>query len=50
MCASLHRQGAPTRGPPSGEEIDGDGGPPGGVLHACGRAVHGIEDGPHQRS
>jgi hypothetical protein len=50
MCASLHRRGAPTRGAPGGEEIDGGGGPPGGVLHVGGTATHGTEASPRQRS
>jgi hypothetical protein len=39
MCASLHRRGAPTCGPPGEEEIDGGGGPRGGVLHIGGMAT-----------
>jgi hypothetical protein len=50
MCASLHRQGAPTRGPLGGEEIDCGGGPFGGVSHVGGTAMRGTEAGPHQRS
>jgi hypothetical protein len=50
MCASLHRQGAPTRGPLGGEEIDCGGGPFGGVSHVGGTAMCGTEAGPHQRS
>jgi hypothetical protein len=47
MHASLHWRGAPTHGPPGGEEIDGGGGPPGGASHVSGRAACGTEAGRH---
>jgi hypothetical protein len=50
MCASLHRWGAPTRGPTGEEEIDGGRGPPGGAWHVGGRATCGTEVGPRHRS
>jgi hypothetical protein len=50
MCASLHRQGAPTRGPPGGEDIDGSRGPPGGVSQIGGMTTRGTDAGLRLRS
>jgi hypothetical protein len=49
MRAALRRWGAPTRGPPGWEEIDGGRGPPSGVSHVGGREARGTGAGPRRR-